>query len=75
MSITTSSFRTIICKNTATIDITLDPDAAKDDEVNIKRRSGTVNVIGVIDGIANITLNVDRYSMKLVFDGNEWNEI
>ncbi len=73
--LTTGPFETIICKNTGAIDITLDPSAKEDDEVNIKRRGDIVNVIGKIDGLTNMALNVERYSMKLVFDGTEWSEI
>ncbi len=74
-SIDSEPFTTIICKNTLPIDITLDTDAKENDEVNIKRRGATVNVIGQIDGSTNMTLNIKNYSMKLVFDGTEWSEI
>ena len=71
----TLGFQIIVCKNTSTIDITLDPDALLDDEVHIKRRGGVVNVIGTIDGLTNKRINVKYYSMHLVYDGEEWNEI
>lgn len=71
----TLGFQIIICKNTSAIDITLDPDALLDDEVHIKRRGGVVNVIGTIDGFTNKRINVKYYSMHLVYDGEEWNEI
>jgi hypothetical protein len=74
-SLTTGPFETIICKNTALINITLDPDAKENDEVNIKRRGAEINVIGLIDGLTNITINANLYSMKLVFDGADWSEI
>ena len=73
--LTTGPFETIICKNTSSIDITLDPDAKENDEVNIKRRGAPINVIGSIDGLTNITINANLYSMKLVFDGTDWSEI
>lgn len=74
-SLVTGAFETIICRNTIPIDITLNPDAVVNDEVNIKRRGAEVNVIGNIDGLTDWTINTERYSMKLVFDGTEWNEI
>ena len=74
-SIETLGFQIIVCKNTSAIDITLDPEAMLDDEVHIKRRDGVVNVIGTIDGFTNKRINVKYYSMHLVYDGEEWNEI
>lgn len=75
VSLTTGPFETIICKNTLPIIITLDTDAKENDEVNIKRRGAPISVMGLIDGLVNITINANLYSMKLVFDGTEWNEI
>lgn len=74
-SLMTGPFETIICKNTSPINVTLDDDAKENDEVNIKRRGASINVLGVIDGLTNITINANRYSMKLVFDGTDWSEI
>jgi len=74
-SLTTGPFETIICKNTSPITITLDTDAKENDEVNIKRRGASIEVIGLIDGLINITINANLYSMKLVFDGTDWSEI
>lgn len=73
--LTTSEFQIIICKNTASINIILDPKAIENDEVHIKRRGGEINVIGSIDGVINKLINVPNYSMHLVFDGTDWSEI
>lgn len=74
-SLVSGPFDTILCKNTTSINITLDTDAKENDEVNIKRKGGEVVVIGLIDGFTNKTINILNYSMKLVFDGTEWSEI
>jgi hypothetical protein len=75
VGLTAEEFQIIICKNTAEINITLDPQAIENDEVHIKRRDGVVNVIGSIDGFTNKTINILNYSMHLVFDGTDWSEI
>lgn len=72
---TTNRNQIIICKNTASIDVTLDPNAIEEDEVHIKRTNAVVNVIGSIDGKTQKKINVRYYSMHLVFDGSGWNEI
>lgn len=74
-SLTTSAFQIIICKNVTDISIELDPDAIENDEVHIKRRLGTVNVLGLIDGLTDKIININNYSMHLVFDGDDWSEI
>lgn len=74
-SLTTEEFQVIICKNTSPINITLNTNAVKDDEVHIKRRGEEVVVIGSIDGFTNRTINVLNYSMHLIFDGTDWSEI
>jgi hypothetical protein len=75
VSVTTEEFQIIICKNTSSITVTLDPQAVENDEVHIKRRGGSINVIGSIDGLTNKTINILNYSMHLVFDGTDWSEI
>ncbi len=75
VGLTAEEFQIIICKNTVSIDITLDPQAIENDEVHIKRRGSSINVIGSIDGFTNKTINVLNYSMHLVFDGTDWSEI
>ena len=73
--ITAKEFQIIICKNTSSINVTLDPKAIENDEVHIKRRGEEVIVIGSIDGFTNKTINVLNYSMHLVYDGVDWSEI
>ncbi len=73
--LTTEEFQIVICKNTTPINVTLSPSAIENDEVHIKRRGGTVNVIGSIDGFTDKVINVINYSMHLVFDGTDWSEI
>jgi len=74
-SLTAEEFQIIICKNTAPITVTLDPQAIEHDEVHIKRRGESIEVIGSIDGFTNKTINVLNYSMHLIFDGTDWSEI
>ena len=74
-SITTAEFQIIICKNTLPINVTLNPQAVENDEVHIKRRGESIEVIGSIDGFTNKTINVLNYSMHLIFDGTDWSEI
>jgi len=74
-NITTERNQIIICQNTASINVTLDPNAIEEDEVHIKRTDAVVNVIGSIDGKTQNIINVRYYSMHLVFDGSGWNEI
>ena len=73
--LTTRDYQVIICKNTVPISITLDPQAVEDDEVHIKRRGVSIEVIGSIDGFTNKTINLLNYSMHLIFDGTDWSEI
>ncbi len=72
--IAVSGFKVVNCINATPIDITLGPSIVGD-TVNIKRTNAAVNVIGVIDGMENVTINAKRYSMKLYCIGNEWIEI
>tara|TARA_R110000823_G_scaffold279880_1_gene398136 strand:- start:483 stop:956 length:474 start_codon:yes stop_codon:yes gene_type:complete len=74
-SLTTKDYQVIICKNTVPISITLDPQAIEADEVHIKRRGVSVEVIGTIDGFTNKTISSLNYSMHLIFDGTDWSEI
>lgn len=74
-SLTAEEFQIIICKNTAPITVALDPQAIEHDEVHIKRRGESIEVIGSIDGFTNKTINVLNYSMHLIFDGTDWSEI
>lgn len=74
-ALTTNRNQIIICKNLSSIDITLDAQAVKDDEVHIKRRNDEVIVRGVIDGDTDLVINVLNFSLHLVFDGTDWNSI
>jgi hypothetical protein len=74
-SVTAEEFQIILCKNTLPITVTLDPQAIEHDEVHIKRRGESIEVIGSIDGFTNKTINVLNYSMHLIFDGTDWSEI
>ena len=75
VNVTAEEFQIIICKNTLPITVTLDPQAIEHDEVHIKRRGESIEVIGSIDGFTNKTINVLNYSMHLIFDGTDWSEI
>ena len=72
---TTSRNQIIICQNTDSIDVTLDPNAIEEDNIHIKRTNAVVNVIGSIDGKTLKKINVKYYSLHLVFDGSGWSEI
>lgn len=74
-SLTAEEFQVIICKNIVPIIVTLDPQAIENDEVHIKRRGESIEVIGLIDGLTNKKINVKNYSMHLIFDGADWSEI
>ena len=74
-SVTAKEFQIVICKNTLPITVTLDPQAIEHDEVHIKRRGESIEVIGSIDGFTNKTINILNYSMHLIFDGTDWSEI
>ena len=62
-------------KNTSSINVTLDPDVLEEDTVHIKRTDAVVEVIGVIDGLADRTINIKLYSLHLVFNGTDWSQI
>ena len=71
----TSGNETVICNNTASIDVTLDLTPTVGDVVTVKRKDAVVIVKGTIDGVVDQTLNVVGYALKVVFDGTEWSEI
>ena len=75
VDVVAEEFQIIICKNSLPITVTLDPQATENDEVHIKRRGESIEVIGSIDGFTNKTLNVINYSMHLIYDGTDWSEI
>jgi len=80
VEIITSDFTTfrnqiIICKNTASINVTLDPKAIEEDTVHIKRTDAVVDVIGTIDGFIDKRINIKFFSLHLVFNGTDWSQI
>ena len=72
---TTNRNQIIICKNTRLIPVTLDPQAVVEDTVHIKRTDKAVNVVGTIDGFTNKMINVQYFSLHLVFNGLDWSQI
>ena len=74
IDITTAEFQIIECTNTASIEVTLDTQAIKNDEVHIKRTDAAVTILGTIDGITDWILP-DNWSLHLVFNGTEWRNI
>jgi len=72
---TTSRNQIIICQNTVSINVTLDPQAVAEDTVHIKRTNAVVNIIGLVDGKTNLTINVNLFSAHLVFNGTDWSMI
>lgn len=72
---TTSRNQIIICNNSSSIEVTLDADALVEDTVHIKRANAELDVIGVIDGLADRTINVPLFSLHLVFNGTDWSQI
>ena len=72
---TTERNQIIICKNTSSINVTLDTQALEEDTVHVKRTNAVVRVIGTVDGKTNITLNVKFFSAHLVFNGTDWSQI
>ena len=75
VDVTTSLNQIIICRNTAPITVTLNTQAIQGDEIHVKRRGGSITVVGPIDGFTDMTINIKLYSMHLVFDGVDWSEI
>ena len=72
---TTSGRQILICRNTTPIDITLDALAIEEDHLHIKRRGKQINIIGTVDGIINPVVNIQLFSLELVFDGVDWSQV
>ena len=72
---TTNRNQIIICQNTSLIEVTLDPQAVVEDTVHIQRTDKAVNVVGTIDGFTNKMINVQYFSLHLVFNGTDWSQI
>lgn len=77
IALTTSPFQIIDCINTAKVEITLDTNAVGADEVHIARSNAVVDIIGIVNGKTNITLNVKNFSVHLIkqITGNGWLQI
>ena len=73
--ITLEEFKIAICKNTTPITVTLKLLPVIGDEIQVKRTDAEVTIIGLIDGEADIVLNVINYSLYLVFNGTDWSTI
>lgn len=74
-SLTTSQFQIIICNNLSPIEITLKPNAVKDDELHIKRNGEQVTLKGNVNGLSDRVLNIPQWSDHLVFNGVDWSTI
>lgn len=71
----TSRNQILICRNTTPITVTLDPNAINEDHIHIKRRGEPITVIGLVDGITPVIINIDNYSLHVVYDGVDWSQI
>ena len=74
-NITLEEFKIAICKNVAPIDVTLKLSPVIGDEIQVKRSGAEVTVIGLIDGVNDLIINVPNYSLYLVFNGTDWSVI
>lgn len=72
---TAEPYQIIICTNLVPINITLNPAPTLNEVVHIKRAEAEVTVLGTIDGITDWVLNVQYWSMQLVFNGTDWSVI
>jgi hypothetical protein len=73
--LTAKSFQVILCDNASSIEVTLNPDAEKDDMIHVMRRNEEVTVIGLINGLNDRLINVKYWSELYIFDGSEWSVI
>ena len=72
----TSRNQILVCVNAAPIEITLDPDAVDGDELHILRTDAEVTEKGVVNGVADRTINVVDWSDHLVYtDAAGWRVI
>ena len=70
------SFEVVLCDNSSAIEVTLNPDAVKDDMIHVMRRNEEVTTIGLIDGDdTGRIINVKYWSELYIFDGTEWSAI
>lgn len=71
-SLTARAYDLVICNNSSPIDITTPINPIVGDIFNVKRKDAQVTVLGIIDGVTDKIINVQYWSMKLAYDGNEW---
>ncbi len=69
---TAKPFDLVVCVNTSAIDVTAPINPMSGDIFNVKRTDAEVTVIGIIDGVTDKVINVQYWSMKLLFNGTEW---
>ena len=65
-------FSMVICRNTIPISITLKLVPIIGDEIHVKRTDGQINIIGVVDGVADPVLNLKNWNVHYVFNGIDW---
>lgn len=68
-------FTVYVCTNATEITITLDDQAIEGDIIHIKRSNGPVRVNGAIDGEVTKLINIQYWSMQLIFNGTDWSLI
>ena len=72
---TTSSYERIICQNTGSLVITLNESPVDCEIVKVKRRDGAVQILGTIDGSANLTLSaLEAVVLEFSTETNDWNK-
>jgi len=74
-SLTARAYEIIICNNSSPINVTTPINPIVGDIFNVKRKDAQVTVLGVIDGVTDKIINVQFWSMKLAYDGNEWSAV
>jgi len=75
IALTANAFETIECTNTSLVPITLDPNAVKNDFINVIRTGGPVDLIGPINDRTNLRINVKEFSVKVMFNGTQWRRV
>ena len=66
------AFSMVICRNAIPISITLKLMPMTGDEIHVKRTDGQVNIIGVVDGVADPVLTLKNWNAHYVFNGIDW---
>ena len=68
-------FSMVICRNAIPINITLKLIPVTGDEIHVKRTDGQINIIGVVDGVADPVLNLKNWNAHYVFNGIDWSSL